>query len=64
MRGSIQDGHSGTLCKQAYEYDGWTPVHAASQFGHLDVVRYLVSEVGLAGDTPANNDALSIAPFR
>lgn len=44
----------GASCKLDWEYDDWaslgfTPLHAAAAGGHMDVLRYLVADCGMAG---------------
>lgn len=50
-------------CKGRSKYNGWTPLHLASYFGHRPVVEYLLSRnadvnaVNENGDTPLHKAA-------
>ena len=43
--------------------NGWTPLHKAVRAGHVDIVEYLVQEVGLDINEETNEDdsAISLA---
>ena len=40
--------------------DGWTPLHYASQGGHLNIIQYLITELGCDPTTPSNNGTLPL----